>query len=247
MGSVLMGGQKSGTPLETRGGSEALGAIFQNLLQQGGPGALSALMGRGASESSMNMLGFDPAALGLGDIASSVLADPSDATAGLFRSMQPFEAEETARQVAGMRGQFGTMGGRFSRNAGAGEADLRQGLAGQFGMNRENALLSAGGQRANALMGILGAATQARQQAFGEQMQPLQMMSQFLAPGAPQFQEGILPGLIGMGGTLAMASMMGPPGVAKAAGSMVGNQMSRGTPAFIPSMPFMGNMPTRIR
>jgi hypothetical protein len=245
-----MGGQKSGTPLETRGGSQALGSFFQNLLAQGGPGALSALMGRGASEGAMNMLGFDPAALGLGDIASSILADPNDSTAGLFRSMMPFEAEETARQTAGLRGQFGTMGGRFSRNASQGEADLRGQLAGQFGMNRENALLTAGGQRANALMGILGAATQARQQGFNEQMMPLQLMSQFLAPGAPQFQEGILPGLIGMGGTLAMASMMGPPGAAAAAGSMGGargNQMSRGTPAFIPSMPFGPTSPIRIR
>ncbi len=234
MGSVLIGGQKSGTPIETRGGSQALASFFQNMLKQGGPGALSSLMGKGASEGAMNMLGFDPAALGLGDIASSILTDPADSTAGLFKSMMPFEAQETVRQTAGMRGQFGTMGGRFSRNAASGEAELRGQLAGQFGMNRENALLTAGGQRANALMGILGAATQARQQGFNEQMMPLQLMSQFLAPGAPQFQEGILPGLIGMGGTLAMAHMMG--GRPAAGGAPSGNSMMRAQMPHLPSI-----------
>lgn len=210
MGSTLMGGQKSGTPMETRGGTSALADFYQNILKTGGPNALAAMFGRGATESMVNQFGFDPASLGLGDAAAGMIADPTNATAGLFRSMAPFEAQETARQVAGVRGQFGTMGGRFSRNVGAAEALTRGQVSQGFDVNRYNALLQAGGQRANAVLGLMGADTAARGQAFQEQMLPWQMMQQFLMPGAPQQQPGILPGLLQLGGTAAMAALMPP-------------------------------------
>jgi hypothetical protein len=248
MGSTLFGGQKSGTPVETRGGTQALADFYQQILKNGGPGALSSMFGRNASESMVNMLGFDPAQMGLGDAASRLLMDPTDSTAGLFRSMMPFEAQETGRQVAGVRGQFGTMGGRFSRNVGEAEALTRGQVSQGFDTNRYNALLQAGGLQASALTGILGAANAARGQAFNEQMLPMQLMQQFLAPGAPQQTEGILPGLLQLGGTAALMGMMpGMPAAPMAAGAAALNR----SPAMAPfnfgyTMPGVGGVPMQM-
>lgn len=209
MGSTLFGGEKSGTPIETRGGTSDIASFYQNLLKHGGPEALASMFGRGATQGMINMLGFDPSTMGLGDTAAQVLMDPTDTTAGLFRSMQPFEQRETDRQVAGLRDIFGAMGGRFSRNVAGAEGTMRSQMSQGYDVNRYNALLSAGGQRANALMGILGAVNQARGQAFNEQVLPMQMMQSFFQPGAPQQTEGILPGLLQLAGTALLTRGMG--------------------------------------
>lgn len=212
MGSTLFGGEKSGTPKETRGAVNDLAKYYQTLMSQGGPGALGQGFGRMATESMVNMLGFDPSQLGLDEASIAALMDPADSTAGLFAAMQPFEAQETANQVAGLRDAFGTMGGRFSRNMLTAEGQARGELAGRFQQNRQQALLQAGAQRTQALLGIMGAAQQARQQAFQEQVVPWQMMQNYLQPGAPVYTQGMMPGLLQLGGTLAGMHMMRPGG-----------------------------------
>jgi hypothetical protein len=217
MGETLMGGERSGTPVETRGGAQSLGNIYSQLLGSGNPFGLGSQMGRNTTDALINMLGFDPTQIGLDQAAIQSLMHPGDTTAGLFRSMLPFEAEETARQTAGMREMFGTMGGRFSRNLGSAEGNLRGELAGQFGRNREQALLTAQGQRIQSMLGLMGATNQARGQAFNEQMMPLQLMQSFLQPGAPVIQEGMLPGLLQLGGTAALMYLTGGMGAPAAA------------------------------
>lgn len=236
MGSTLFGGEKSGTPIETRAGTSDLASFYQNLLKHGGPDALASMFGRGATQGMVNMLGFDPSTMGLGDTAAQVLMDPTDATAGLFRSMQPFEQRETDRQVAGLRDMFGAMGGRFSRNVAGAEGTMRSQMSQGYDVNRYNALLSAGGQRANALMGLLGAMNQARGQAFNEQMLPMQLMQSFFQPGAPQQTEGILPGLLQLGGTAAMMALMPGMGGTGGAGAGAGGFPNWRTPdTFVPT------------
>jgi hypothetical protein len=208
MGQTLFGGEKSGTPSETRAGTMDLAKLYQSMMVGGGKG-MQDMFGRTSSEGLINMLGFDPSQMGMDAAARASLADPTNSTMGLFRSMQPFEAQETARQVGGMRDMFGTMGGRFSRNAGEGEAMLRSQLASGFGQNREQALLAAGGQRNNALASMMQLAMQGQGQAFNQQMMPFQLMNQFFQPGAPVYTEGLMPGLLQTGGTLAALAMMG--------------------------------------
>lgn len=209
MGATLFGGEKSGTPVETRGGTADLAQLFQSFLQSGNPFGMGNEFGRLATESMVNMLGFDPSQLGLGDAAAELLLDPADRVSGLFSSMVPFEAAETDRQISGLRGSFGSMGGRFSRNLADAEVRGRGELAAQFGRNREQALLQAAGQRLQALMGVGGMMQGARSQAFNEQFAPFQLMSQFLQPGAPIIQQGALGGLLGTAGTLAGLRFLG--------------------------------------
>lgn len=194
MGDTLFGGEKSGTPREVQGGTQDLAKMFQQMIASGQVGQ----PGRMTSESWMNMLGFDPREIGLNDAVVSALRDPADQTRGLFSAMAPFEAQETGRQVAGLRDSFGTMGGRFSRNLLQGEGELRTDLAQSFGLNRQQGLLDAARVRNDALAAIMGATATGA----GMQNDTLRTMAQFLQPGGPVFTEGLMPGLIGAGGNL---------------------------------------------
>jgi hypothetical protein len=238
MGETLMGGTKSGTPLETRQGSSDFAAMLQNMMR-GGPGGLSDAFGRMTSEAWTNMLGFNPADVGLDEAAMAALRDPAERVRGLFASMEPFEERETQRQVAGQREMFGTMGGRFGRNLAGAEGELRGELSSQFGRNRQQALLQAGAMRNQALQSIMQGSTAARSVANQETMLPFQLMSQFFQPGAPIMTEGLLPGLIGaganLGGMFLMNKFMKDPSQPTGDfGNFGGQQMPRFDPRWNP-------------
>ncbi len=209
MGDFLLGKETSGTPTETKGATGQLGSIFERLLQEGGLSGLTTALERMQTESLMSSLGFDPSTFGLEEIIGEILADPADTTSGLFSAMEPFEARETERQVGGMRNMFGSAGGRFSRNLMGGERKLRGELSEGFARTREQSLLEAGGLRSQSLIGILNAIIGARSTS-GNQMSSI---LQFLAPGAPVYQQGALGEILGTAGSLAGLSILsGPPG-----------------------------------
>lgn len=151
------------------------------------------------SDAWINMLGFDPAEMGLDETAMSLLRDPADQTAGLFASMRPFEEEQTNESILGLRNALGAMGGRFSRNLLDAEVDMRGELGNQFARSRQEALLGANAQRSQALQHIMASVLGARGQAFQESFAPWQSTLDFFRPGGPIQQEGALPGLVGAG------------------------------------------------
>ena len=177
MSDTLLGGEVSGTPLETRGGSKKIG---QDLLTGGGRLAAA---GRGA-------VGFGPDVTG--QAAERLLVDPADRLMGLFAALEPFERRQTDEAVAGVRSGFGRLGGRFSRNVVDAESRTRGELAGQFARTREESLLEAQGQQGQLLASLLQALLGARGQTLD-----------FFRPGAPNFREGVLGDLIAAGGTVA--------------------------------------------
>lgn len=202
MSDFLVGKERSGTPLETRGGSDQLARLLESILRGGEGGGLERSMApfhRMGAQSFMNQFGLDPSELGIGDVARSVLADPADRTRGLFAAMEPFERRETEHQVGNLRDIFGTMGGRFSRNVGDAETQLRGELGGQFARSREQSLLEAGGQRIQALLGLLQGVNESSRTGLA----PLEMMMNFFRPGEMVWQEGVLPDLIRAGGNVA--------------------------------------------
>jgi hypothetical protein len=198
-GEVLFGGEKSGTPKETRGATMHLGGWYEDLIRgnfENNP------FNRMSSEAATNMLGFDPASMGLGDILPQLLRDPADMTSGLFASMVPFEQRMVEESTAGLRGSMGSMGGRFSRNLLDGETKMRGELANQFASTREQALLQANQQRAQTVEALLGQIMNANQIAGQNSMGLLTNASQFLRPGEPVHSGGILPGLLSTAGTM---------------------------------------------
>lgn len=203
MSDTLMGKEISGTPIESRrtarGADDLFSQFLTGMLRGGGltPGRLGA-------ESFSNLLDFNLGDLNLGGAASDLLADPRSQTSGLFAALQPFEAEETSRQVSGLRNAFGTVGGRFSRNLAEGEGALRSRLAGEFARNREQAILQANQQRLGAFNTIIQAALQGDQNA----LQLLSIITSFGSPGQPGFQQGLLPSLISAGGNIAAAKFL---------------------------------------
>lgn len=208
MGTTLMGGESSGTPLETRSGSQELAKIFQSSMA-GNTGQLEAMLApfqRLGAQSFASNFGYDPTQIG--GVLEEMLADPGSATSGLFSSMEPFERQETQRQVGGMRNIFGAAGGRFSRNIASGEAELRGNLANQFGRARQEALLGANAQRGNTLASLMQFIGQQQQ----AQLAPLEMMMRYFQPGAPIQSEGLLPGLLGAAGNFMLARQMRRPG-----------------------------------
>lgn len=200
-----MGGERSGTPTETRRGTRNLAGAYDAAIG-GRPDQLLSFLEpfqRMGSQAFSGMYGYNPQ--DIGGILESLLADPGDTTSGLFAAMEPFEAAETTRQVGGLRNMFGSAGARFSRNLGESESNLRGELSNQFGRARQEGLLAANAQRGNVL-GMLMQAIQSQQNA---NMMPLQLANQFLMPGAPQFQEGLLPGLLGAAGSIYAAKSVG--------------------------------------
>ncbi len=204
MGDFLLGSEKSTTPVETRAGTRVLSG---NLLDLAGLGT-GPVQGRGSplgrlqTDARMSALGFDPSAIGVGAAATMSLADPADRTAGLFAALEPFEARERERSVAELRGGFGRLGGRFSRNAATAEGELLSGLSEGFARTREQSLLSAQDQQNQALSAILQASISS--EALG--IEQLQTLLQFFAPGPAQFEHGALTDIIGAGAVAAAAT-----------------------------------------
>ncbi|KKN88075.1 hypothetical protein LCGC14_0251470 [marine sediment metagenome] len=188
MSDVLFGGEVSGTPIETR---EGTGQLATDLLSPSG-GRLQ----RGATTGA---LGFDPSMTGVEAASRRLLADPTDRLRGLFAALEPFEERQTEEAVAGVRGGFGRLGGRFSENLLEAETQTRGELAGQFARSREQSVLEAGGQQTQLIGLLLNALLQGRGQTLD-----------FFAPGGPNFQEGILADLIGAAGAAAAATVGGP-------------------------------------
>lgn len=186
MGDTLFGSEKSGTPIETRGGTAALGTRLQGSIEGGDFDPFS----RSRMEAIMSILGFNPADIGLGDAAKSSLADPRDRTAGLFAALEPFEA----RQRENLRQSQSAVGGRFGRNAVFGEAVL----SGEFARSREQSLLEANAQRTQAMSVLFQALLGGGQ--LGQQ--GVDSLLRFFEPGAPNFQEGIAGDIISAGGTV---------------------------------------------
>ena len=176
----LFGGEVSGTPIETRGGTTQ----FANELLTGG-----SRLQQGAAQGA---LGFGPQGVGIEDAVRRLLADPSDRLQGLFAALEPFERRTTNEAIATTRGSFGRLGGRFSTNILEGEARTQGELGAQFARTREEALLQAQGQQSQALAVILQALLGARGQTLD-----------FFAPGAPNFQEGFFGDLLAAGGNVA--------------------------------------------
>lgn len=185
MSGVLFGQERSGTPLETRGGTAALAG---DIASPGG-GRIQAGATRGA-------LGFDPGMLDIERVVQSMLADPGDRLMGLFAALEPFEQRQTEEAVAGTRGSFGRLGGRFSTNLLDAEARTRGRVAEGQSRARETSILEAEGQRGQVLAMLLQAILGGRGQTLD-----------FFRPGDPNFQQGILGDLIGAGGQLAAAGI----------------------------------------
>ena len=209
MSDMLQGKEVSGTPIETRKGAAQLGSYYANRIYQG-PGGIAQPFLELGGQAARSILGFDASGAGIPGAVTAALQDPVARTSALMRTMQPFEERETNRQVAQLRDMFGTMGGRFSRNLGSAEAELRSGLSAEFERNRENALLAAQSQRNQALASILGSLISGNQVGFSNVMAPWAMANQYLSPGAPMYREGILPGLISAAGNIFAASQLGP-------------------------------------
>lgn len=186
MGQTLFGGEVSGTPLETRGGTKAVAGDILNPT------------GRLVAGASSSALGLDPRFLDLAGAAGRMLEDPGSRLRGLFASMEPFERRSTEEAVEGVRGGFGRLGGRFSRNVGEAEARTRGELAGNFARSREQSLIEAQGQQTNTLATILQALLGGRGQTLD-----------FFRPGAPNFREGALGDIIGAAGNVGAAAATG--------------------------------------
>ena len=177
MSDLFFGGEVSGTPLETRAGT----GQFANELLTGGT-----RLQQGAAQGA---LGFGPQGVGIERAVMSLLSDPADRLRGLFASLVPFEERQTEEAVAGVRGSFGRLGGRFSENLLNAETRTRGELGAQFARTRNEALLAAQGQQSQALASILQALLGARGQTLD-----------FFQPGAPNFREGFFGDLLAAGG-----------------------------------------------
>jgi len=197
MGDTLKGKEISGTPMETRGAASTLAQMLQQYMTGGG----AAPFQRMQTDSIMNLLGFNPGSVGLGDAITSSLADPSKATSGLFASLKPFEEEATNRAIAANNEAFGNLGGRFSSNLLAGQSRTLRDLNMGFEKTRADALLGADANRNNAIASILQSLIGAGNVGSNNTSAFLN----FLQPGSPAYKPGILGDLIGAGGTAAAA------------------------------------------
>ncbi len=191
MGDFLLGKELSGTPIETRGGTEA---IAGDIL--GG--------GRLQQQAASGALGFDVGGLGLESAVQRLLSDPTDRLRGLFAALEPFEERQRDEAVAGTRGSFGRLGGRFSRNLLEVEGRTRGEVAGQQSLVRQQGILEVGNQQSQVLGLILQSLLGARGQTLD-----------FFRPGAPGFQPGALGDLLGAAGIIG-ASQIGGGGGATA-------------------------------
>lgn len=191
MSDQLFGKEVSGTSLETRGLAGETSGEFSNLISS---------PEQGASRIS-EMFGIDLSQLGLQEGFQDLFsgAGASKSFAAFDEANRPFQQRALSESRSRGATQFGTAGGRFSRNLfGAGaasDARLEQG----FDQNRLQFAQAQRGQDLQALLGTVGAIPGLQQASLS----PLIAAGQFAAPGAPIFQEGFLGDLIGGGATLA--------------------------------------------
>lgn len=205
VGRTLFGQERSGTPMETRGATSQLGSLLQQFMQGG-----QMPFQRGGTDSLMNLLGFDPTGGGMlqGAVGQS-LTNPADRTSGLFAAMQPFEDRFTDRAMADLNEQFSGTGNRFNTNLLNARTDLSGRLGETFARSREQALMQAQGLQNQAigqmLQGILGGQGQLGQ----EHMNFLNNLFGFLAPGRPNWQQGIAGDILGAAGSAAGSGAFG--------------------------------------
>lgn len=222
--------ERSGTPVETRSGTEAagrgLGDVFRG--PRGRPADFDQVVSRIGtplqrlgSQAQMNLLGFDPRMLNIGEAAEGILADPASRTEGLFASLEPFEERQRERALATTRESFGTAGGRFSRNLLEAQTEQQGELARQFRRSREQALLEAQGQRIQGMDAVSRALLAAGQQGSQMGLEGLRQLLTFFQPGAPVIEQGggFLPALLQAGTTLGGAALLGGGGGGAAAGA----------------------------
>jgi hypothetical protein len=196
---LLFGGESSGTPMETRGATTSMANWYQDLIAgnfENNP------FNRMSSEAAVNMLGFDPGAMGLTDVIPQLLRDPADMTSGLFASMVPFEQRMMEESTAGLRGSMGSMGGRFSRNLLDAETKMRGELSNQFASSREQALMQANQQRVDTVDALMRSLIGAHSVSGQNMGNLLGNASNFLRPGETVHTGGMLPGLISTAGTM---------------------------------------------
>jgi hypothetical protein len=223
---VMFGKQVSGTPLETRGLTSQLANTFapQNL-------------GKLQMQGMMNMLGFDPSQLGLGEFAQAAMNFNPQSLAGggafgdYLSAREPFDLREQGRARGESTMQAANVGARFGGNtssaasqaageiAGRQEAERTAAAPGFANIDIQSQLArnQGFGSILNALPALAGAA-----------MDPYRMAAGFAAPGAPQFQQGIAGDLLGAGGML-LGSYLNPMGMASGImnpASMGGGQLA---------------------
>lgn len=204
----------SGTPLETRGAAGAAGQSIADLFG-GNPQALQQVISaigtplqRLGTQSASNLFGN----VDLQGVASQLLASPADQTKGLFAALQPFEQRTLDQSVAQLQQTFGSQGGRFSNNLLNAQNQLVTQLNQGFEQTRAQNLLQAQSNQGAAFGDILGSIL--NQQNISQQgaVQTLGMLLNFIQPGAPVIQQGLLPGLLQAGTTLGAAKMLGSGG-----------------------------------
>lgn len=228
------GGTKSGSPVETRGAAGSAGGVFQGLFsdtttERRGPfgferdistpisfedfiSRLGEASGRLSQGAAQNVLGFDPNSLGFEESARTALSAPSFDLSEMFAALQPFEDRERDLTISGVRNQFGTAGGRFSRNLSEAEGFTRGALADQNARRREQlsfaSFQDAEQRRLQAIDTLGGQRNQAAQIGQNSQQQLLQSILQFLQPGSSTEDPGFLPGLLQAGATVGGAALL---------------------------------------
>lgn len=213
MGETLVGQDNA-----ARESAERAGTSVADLF--GGTGAqfgtttsnIGNAMQRLATQAQMQIAGgMSPDELGTGEAIQRALADPTDRTEGLFRSLEPFEERSRERSVRGLRASMGRAGGRFSRNLLGAESRMRGELEDRFRRSREESLLQAQGQQNQALGMVLSNLLGARQTAQQGVQGILGPALGFAREGA-RGTSGLLPGLIQAGATLGGTALAGPAG-----------------------------------
>lgn len=200
---------KSGTPLETRQGTESAGNVFESLFGAAGRGGqspafenlmqlISGPAQRLGRESVSRTLGFDPAALGLEGAVGASIRDPG-ATGGLFRGIDQSEARATERGAAGLRESLGAQGGRFSTGLLGAEAGFRRDIAGEFSEKRGELLLGAQANQNQAISNLFNVISSLSGQGQNATTALLGQALQFLAPGEAIFDPGLGRDLLGAG------------------------------------------------
>ena len=183
MSDFLFGSVESGTPVETQRGAQQLADLFQGFA--------------GRNRDNLN----DPTSflkhMGLDSAVMQMLQNPASQASALNQTLAPFEARQTEQAVSGVRNMFGTAGGRFSRGLADRESQVRGEMANQFANVRAQNVADI--QRMQAALIPQLAALMLR-----SEQDPWQMMTQFMRPGGPVYQQGALGDLIGLGGTIAM-------------------------------------------
>ena len=208
MSDQLFGKEVSGTPLETRGLAGETASAFSNLI--GSPEQGAQRIGQ--------TFGIDPSQLGLQGFAQGILSGQSPGLAGFEQANQPFQQRAINQSRSQNAQQFGTAGGRFSRNLfganAASDAQLNQG----FDQNRFQFANQARQTDIQGLASILGSLPGLQNASLA----PLAAAGGFAQPGAPIWQQGFAGELLGSAGNLAGASILNPAGAGQVA-SGIGN------------------------